>query len=59
MYPKKYTQGLQDKYIILITDLKVPRVLYYKIIYLFKNNLINFIGKGQDQANYNRKIQPK
>lgn len=56
MYTKKYNYHLQDKYIIIIMDIKVQEVLCYKIMYL-KNNLINFMGKeGQGQDNYNRKM---
>lgn len=37
MHTKKYTCGLQDKHVILIImDIKVQKVLHYKVMYLFK-----------------------
>lgn len=64
-YIHKYTNShkhpmLRDKNtILIITELKVQKILHYKII-SFKNNFNEHCGKRrQGQGNYNGRIQPK
>lgn len=42
-----------------ITDFKVQEWLHYKLYIYLKINLINLMREGQDQGNYDRKIQLK